>query len=37
MVGVIDGTVKLVSGNMSDATWAAANDPRDRALLGGDW
>jgi prepilin-type N-terminal cleavage/methylation domain-containing protein len=36
-VGLGDGSVRFVSGAVSDATWAAACDPRDGVPLGGDW
>jgi prepilin-type N-terminal cleavage/methylation domain-containing protein len=36
-VGLGDGTVRFVSTGISQATWAAANDPRDGAVLGSDW
>jgi prepilin-type N-terminal cleavage/methylation domain-containing protein len=36
-VGLADGSVRIVSGNVSAATWAAACDPRDGTPLGGDW
>jgi prepilin-type N-terminal cleavage/methylation domain-containing protein/prepilin-type processing-associated H-X9-DG protein len=36
-VGLGDGSVKFLSGTISDATWAAACDPRDNQPLGSDW
>jgi prepilin-type processing-associated H-X9-DG protein len=32
-----DGSVRFVSGSVSDATWAAACDPRDGVPLPSDW
>ncbi len=32
-----DGSVRFVSVNISQATWAAVNDPRDGAIPGSDW
>jgi prepilin-type N-terminal cleavage/methylation domain-containing protein/prepilin-type processing-associated H-X9-DG protein len=32
-----DGSVRFLSGSLSPATWAAAADPRDGVVLGGNW
>jgi prepilin-type N-terminal cleavage/methylation domain-containing protein len=32
-----DGSIRFLSGTMNAATWAAANDPRDGQVPGGDW
>jgi prepilin-type N-terminal cleavage/methylation domain-containing protein len=32
-----DGSVRFLNGGISPATWAAACDPRDGNVLGGDW
>jgi hypothetical protein len=37
MVGVGDGSVKFVTQSVNAATWAAAVDPRDGNVLGGNW
>ena len=37
MVGLGDGSVRFLSGSVSDATWQRAVDPRDGAILGNDW
>ena len=37
MVGLGDGSARLVSGAISAATWASACDPRDGKPLGNDW
>jgi prepilin-type N-terminal cleavage/methylation domain-containing protein len=37
MVGMGDGSTRMVSTGVSAATWAAANDPRDQAPLGSNW
>ncbi len=36
-VAMGDGSVRFVSRSVSQATWAAANDPRDGVPLGSDW
>jgi prepilin-type N-terminal cleavage/methylation domain-containing protein/prepilin-type processing-associated H-X9-DG protein len=36
-VGMGDGSVRFVSGNISAATWANVCDPRDGNVLGSDW
>ncbi|HUR55222.1 MAG TPA: DUF1559 domain-containing protein [Gemmataceae bacterium] len=37
LVGLGDGSVRFLSGSVSNATWATAADPRDGNVLGGDW
>jgi prepilin-type N-terminal cleavage/methylation domain-containing protein len=37
MVGMGDGTVRMVSSGVSALTWAMACDPQDGNSLGGDW
>src|SRR5581483_12040615 len=37
VVGLGDGSVRTVNGNISVATWKAVNDPRDGIVLGTDW
>jgi prepilin-type N-terminal cleavage/methylation domain-containing protein len=37
IVAMGDGSVRYVSANVSQPTWQAANDPRDRVVLGSDW
>ena len=37
LVSIGDGSVKFLTGSLSDATWAAACDPRDGTVLGSDW
>jgi prepilin-type N-terminal cleavage/methylation domain-containing protein len=37
LVGMGDGSVRLVSTSVSTTTWARANDPRDGQILGNDW
>ncbi|HEY1188492.1 MAG TPA: DUF1559 domain-containing protein [Gemmata sp.] len=37
MLGLGDGSVRFLSGSVSDATWAQAVDPRDGTPLGSDW
>jgi prepilin-type N-terminal cleavage/methylation domain-containing protein len=37
MVCLGDGSVRLVNGSISAATWASACDPRDGQVLGSDW
>jgi prepilin-type N-terminal cleavage/methylation domain-containing protein len=37
MVGLGDGSVRLVSASVSDVTWARATDPQDQQVLGNDW
>ena len=37
VVGVGDGGVRTLSGNISDLTWQNAVDPRDGQTLGNDW
>lgn len=37
IVGVGDGSVRTVSASISTATWKAACNPADGAVLGGDW
>src|SRR5262245_11039608 len=37
VTALCDASVRIVTGNLSPATWAAACDPRDGATLGTDW
>ncbi len=37
MVSLGDGSVRFLTGGVSDPTWAAACDPRDGVVLGSDW
>ena len=37
MVGICDGSVRIVSTNISAATWQNANYPNDGNVLGSDW
>src|SRR5262245_38594681 len=37
IVGMGDGSARTVNGSISVATWIAANDPRDGAVLASDW
>ncbi len=37
LVAMGDGSVRGVAVGISNATWAAVNDPRDGAVVGGDW
>ena len=37
MVGLGDGSIRFLSGSISNATWARAADPRDGNPLGNDW
>jgi hypothetical protein len=37
MVGLGDGSVRLVSGSISQSTWGRAVDPQDGLPLGNDW
>jgi prepilin-type N-terminal cleavage/methylation domain-containing protein len=37
MVGLGDGSVRFLSGSISDATWQRAVDPRDGLTLNSDW
>jgi len=37
LIGLGDGSVRMVNGALSAATWAAACDPRDGVPLGNDW
>ena len=36
-IGMGDGSVRFVRENISAATWATVNDPRDGGVIGGDW
>ena len=37
LVGLGDGSVRSLSGSVSDVTWQRATDPRDGGVLGNDW
>ena len=37
MIGMGDGSTRYLSASVSPATWAAAADPREGAVLGSDW
>lgn len=37
MCGLGDGSVRFMTGGITPATWASANDPRDGVPLGNDW
>jgi hypothetical protein len=37
VVGVGDGSIRIVQPSISVATWKAVNDPRDAGVVGADW